>query len=156
MTNRVSPLRDLELPGRLEGGDGDGVREVQAPRFRPDRNPNRTIRTRGQPAHRKPSAFRPEYERIAGLIMNIRVRLSCLGAKIPESVGSDGFGHFIDVVDDAEIEVLPIVEPGPTDVAIIEQEAEGADQPKGRADRHAGSADRAGVAGDFRLDQDDV
>ena len=65
------------------------------------------------------------------------------GAERPEPVGAEGLGHLVEVVDDPPVEVRPVVEAGPADLAVVEQEAERPDQPEDGPGRHAGPADRA-------------
>ena len=60
------------------------------------------------------------------------------------------------IVDHFPIEVLPIVQAGAADMAIVDQEAQGTDEPQLGADGHARAADVAGVEGDFRLIKNDL
>ena len=55
------------------------------------------------------------------------------------------------VIDHFPIQVLPVIEPGASQVAVVEAESQRAHQPQFGAQGHAGSADVAGVVGDFRL-----
>ena len=60
------------------------------------------------------------------------------------------------IVDHFPIEMLPIVQPGAADMAIVDLEAQRTDEPQLVADGHAGAADIPGVERDFRLIKHDL
>jgi uncharacterized protein YkwD len=60
------------------------------------------------------------------------------------------------IVNDFPIEVVPIVQPGPANVAVVNKEAQGADEPQFRTGGYASAADIAGIEGNFRLVKDNV
>ena len=68
-----------------------------------------------------------EDQRIAGAIADIRVHVLGLGAEEPEPVAAHLGGDLVEMVDDPQVEMLPVVEPRAADVPIVEQEAERAD-----------------------------
>jgi hypothetical protein len=56
---------------------------------------------------------------------------------------------------DVEVDERPVVEAGAAEVAVLEREAEAADQVERGAGRSAQAGDRPGVLRDLRLDEDD-
>src|SRR5262245_7338063 len=57
---------------------------------------------------------------------------------------------------DAEVDVLPVVEPRSFDFTFVEREAERLDEVQGRVDSQAGTTGVPGVPVNLRMDEDDV
>ena len=55
-----------------------------------------------------------------------------------------------------KVEVLPVVQPGPSEVAVVKVKTQRPHQPERRARGDAGPADRTGVGRDLGLDEDHV
>ena len=116
----------------------------------------RSAGLRGEPAGGEPAALGAEDEGVAGPIAGVGVRPRRLGRERPEPVAADRVGGLVERVDDAQVEVLPVVEPRPPAVPVVEPEPQRADQPERRPGGDAGPPDRAGVGRDLGLDQHDV
>ena len=111
---------------------------------------------RGEPRVGESAAFGSEHESVADLELSFGVDSLALGRERPKPVAADRFGGFVDRVDDAEVEVLPVVEPRAFAVFVVEEETKRADQPKRCPRRDARSPHRAGVSGDLGFDQNHV
>ena len=62
----------------------------------------------------------------------------------------------IESVVKPEIQMIPIVQPGPSEVILGQSETEGTDQMKGPVQTDTETADCTGIVRDFWVQQDDV
>lgn len=101
----------------------------------------------------EPPPLGAEDQGITGLEPCAGVGLGRLGTEKPEPIGTESFNNLVETIDDLISQVFPIIEASPSTVPVAKSESERPDQPKAGPDRHAGSADRAGVGCNLRLDQ---
>ncbi len=136
--------------------DCDRVGQVQAASFGPHRNAHRAVSLGREPRLWQPAAFGPKDQGVAVVIGGGRVQPGGLGAERPEPAAVQQRNRAIEVVDDAVIEVLPIIETSPPEMTVVEVEPERPHEPETSARGHARPADRTHVGGDLGLDQHDV
>src|SRR5262245_13183578 len=88
-----------------------------------------------------------------------RIPEHTLGVRREKERGSEGRQGLIERFParrDSQVDVLPVVETGAPDLALVEREAKRLDQVKGRPGRKTGSSRVAGVPMNFGMDENDV
>ena len=108
-----------------------------------------------QQAFRQARILPAEHQIGAVRVLHIRIAAGGLGGE--KEAGAAVFGgEILPVVVIGDVQQMPVIQPGPLELAVVHGEAHGADQVQPCAGGGAGAGDVAGVLGDLRFQKYNV
>jgi len=151
----VADLLSAQLPVALVGRDGDGVGEVDAARvLARHRNAEKRLAVPFVKVFWKSRRLVAEHKRVARLEAAVVERLLAVSREEMEAPRLDGREIVLPCVVYHEVEMRPVVQPRPRDIAVVERESERPHEVERNAQPHAQPSDGARVVRNLRPHQD--
>lgn len=146
----LTPLAD-----RLVTAQGGGVRQVETPYLGPHGDTQASVGV-CQHLTGKSCRFAAKDQHCSRLEFRLQVAAGSLLGEVPVLVHRQPLDQLGPILDDLQVQELPVVEASTTDRGVVDVEAQRFYQPKLGSHGDTGAADVARVVVDLRLVEDDV